>query len=110
MYRIPSRLLGLLIGAILLVPSWTEAQRGQAGRQRPQVTDEELNHTEYMVAMRDGVRLATSVYLPEGEGPWPVLIQRTPYNKRAPSAGSRRYTQNGYAYVDVPRSRTVTST
>ena len=28
------------------------------------------------VAMRDGVRLATDVYLPEGEGPFPTLLTR----------------------------------
>ena len=33
------------------------------------------------VAMRDGVRLATDVYLPEGDGPWPVIFLRFPYNK-----------------------------
>lgn len=36
---------------------------------------------ESMVAMRDGVRLATSVYLPEGPGPWPSILKRTPYGK-----------------------------
>ena len=37
---------------------------------------------EVMVPMRDGVRLATDVYLPtQGTGPWPVIMERTPYNK-----------------------------
>ena len=36
---------------------------------------------EEMVAMRDGVKLATNILLPEGEGPWPVVLQRTPYGK-----------------------------
>lgn len=35
----------------------------------------------YMVEMRDGVHLATDVYLPKGEGPFPVILYRTPYNK-----------------------------
>jgi uncharacterized protein len=35
-----------------------------------------------LVPMRDGVRLATDVYLPEGTGPWPVALARTPYGKR----------------------------
>ncbi|AVX06066.1 cocaine esterase (plasmid) [Maritalea myrionectae] len=35
-----------------------------------------------MVTMRDGVRLATDIYLPDGPGPWPVIIERTPYNRR----------------------------
>lgn len=35
-----------------------------------------------MVAMRDGVRLATDVYLPAGEeGPGPTLLIRLPYDK-----------------------------
>ena len=38
---------------------------------------------EVMVPMRDGVRLATDVYMPEGQGdgPFPVILERTPYNK-----------------------------
>jgi predicted acyl esterase len=38
-------------------------------------------NTLYMVPMRDGVRLATAVYLPEGNGPFPIVLYRTPYNK-----------------------------
>ena len=35
-----------------------------------------------MVPMRDGVRLATDIYLPHwGSGKWPVIMERTPYNK-----------------------------
>jgi uncharacterized protein len=34
-----------------------------------------------MVAMRDGTELATDVYRPEGDGPFPTIVQRTPYNK-----------------------------
>ena len=31
---------------------------------------------EQMVPMRDGVKLATAVYLPEGHGPWAVVLIR----------------------------------
>lgn len=41
---------------------------------------------DIMVPMRDGVRLATDIFLPNGAGPWPVLIERTPYDKRAARA------------------------
>jgi predicted acyl esterase len=34
-----------------------------------------------MVPMRDGTLLATDVYLPAGDGPWPVALARTPYGK-----------------------------
>ena len=37
------------------------------------------------VRMRDGVELATDIYLPAtaaaGAGPWPVILERTPYGK-----------------------------
>ena len=38
---------------------------------------------EVMVSMRDGVQLATDVYMPvgQGPGPFPVVLERTPYNK-----------------------------
>ena len=35
-----------------------------------------------MLPMRDGVHLATDIYLPQqGSGKWPVIMERTPYNK-----------------------------
>ncbi len=54
---------------------------------------------EYMVEMRDGVHLATSVYLPEGEGPWPAVVTRTPYGKDRYGGAAGRYTAAGYAYI-----------
>ncbi|MCS3493055.1 putative CocE/NonD family hydrolase [Arthrobacter sp. JUb119] len=39
---------------------------------------------EYMVALSDGVHLATDVYRnSQHEGPLPVILERTPYGKRA---------------------------
>jgi hypothetical protein len=37
--------------------------------------------TTYMVAMRDGIPLATDVYLSDNPGKWPTLLVRTPYGK-----------------------------
>ncbi|MGN6218775.1 MAG: CocE/NonD family hydrolase [Microbacterium sp.] len=38
--------------------------------------------TQHMVRMRDGVRLATDVYLPDGDdAPGPVVLTRLPYDK-----------------------------
>jgi len=31
--------------------------------------------------MRDGTELSTSIHFPDGEGPWPVKLTRTPYNR-----------------------------
>jgi uncharacterized protein len=33
------------------------------------------------VPMRDGTLLATDVYLPSGNGPWPVVLVRTPFGR-----------------------------
>jgi putative CocE/NonD family hydrolase len=51
------------------------------------------------VPARDGVRLATDVYRPSSGGPFPVLLERTPYDKSAPSRSERT------AAVAAPRSR-----
>lgn len=40
---------------------------------------------DVMITLRDGVRLATDIYLPAGSGPFPVVVERTPYNKRGQS-------------------------
>src|SRR3954451_25156061 len=40
---------------------------------------------DLMAPARDGVMLATDIYRPDGSGPFPVLLERTPYDKSAPS-------------------------
>ncbi len=40
--------------------------------------------TNVAVPMRDGTRLYADIYRPEGPGPCPVLLQRTPYDKSMP--------------------------
>lgn len=54
-----------------------------------------------MVPMRDGVRLSTDIYLPEGNGPWPAVLVRTPYNKSQPGALGMALPvlRQGYAFV-----------
>jgi predicted acyl esterase len=55
--------------------------------------------TTEMVAMRDGVHLATDVYLPQGEGPFPVVLERTPYNRKAKPEQAVQYVRSGYAFA-----------
>ncbi len=53
-----------------------------------------------MVAMPDGTRLATLVYLPDGvEGPFPVVFIRTPYGIGNLISGMWHYPARGYALV-----------
>ena len=40
--------------------------------------------TNVAVPMRDGTVLYADIYRPEGPGPCPVLLQRTPYDKTMP--------------------------
>jgi predicted acyl esterase len=62
-------------------------------------TRQTIKPSTEMVAMRDGVKLATDIYLPEGEGPWPVILMRTPYNKGPLGLPHKQWTNNGYAFV-----------
>ena len=57
-----------------------------------------------MVPMRDGVRLATDLYLPaisgaRASGRFPTLVSRTPYDKAGLRAESEWYAQRGYVVV-----------
>ena len=62
---------------------------------------------DVMIPMRDNIRLATDVYLPSKHGvpiqePLPVILERTPYNKRALDAVERNcryFTRRGYIYA-----------
>ena len=64
--------------------------------------------------MRDAIRLATDIHLPPGDGPFPVVLERTPYGRNVPSrseltaadpvpmsraAHAARFTAQGYAVV-----------
>ncbi len=40
-----------------------------------------MSVTTHMVAMRDAIRLATDVYLPQDGGKFPVILERTPYGR-----------------------------
>lgn len=50
-----------------------------------------------LVPMRDGTKLATDIYLPEGDGPFPAIVIRTPY-PRGDSSDSE-FLKAGYAVV-----------
>lgn len=54
--------------------------------------------------MRDCARLVTSVHFPEGEGPWPVILVRTPYGRgedgMMPIDGAKiQFVPRGYVVV-----------
>ena len=54
------------------------------------------------VPMRDGVKLSADIYSPSGEqGPFPVILGRTPYNNMTEESieSALFYPQHGYAFV-----------
>ena len=59
--------------------------------------------TMIMVPMRDGVGLATDVYLPKGKGPFPTVFVKTPYNFNEIGGSSLAMgieaIERGYAFV-----------
>jgi putative CocE/NonD family hydrolase len=81
---------------VALVPTLAAAQREPAQNVHVE--------TDIMVAMRDGVRLATDIYRPmQGGKPidqrLPVILTRTPYNKTGNAAIGKYYAQHGYVFV-----------
>lgn len=85
------RLVGTILICLLL--SAAASAQEETGERAPD------NRQEVMVPMRDGVHLATNIYLPTGEGPWPVVLTRTPYNKNGADNSASIYNERGYALV-----------
>jgi uncharacterized protein len=87
---------GFLIAAVIVVGAGPVAARE---------TDYEVAvQTNVMVPMRDGVRLATDIYLPAEDGKrvdaeLPVVLERLPYNKDGCRGRGRYYAARGYAFV-----------
>ena len=59
--------------------------------------------TNLPATMRDGVILYADVYRPDGPGPFPVILQRTPYDKESPLSGQMldpmKAAKNGFALI-----------
>ena len=56
-------------------------------------------HNGVAVEMRDGVKLIADVYRPETEGKFPVLLERTPYNRAGGADSAARMAAHGYVVV-----------
>ncbi len=50
-------------------------------------------------AMRDGIELVSDVYRPDAQGEFPVLLQRTPYNRKGGVGTARELASHGYIVV-----------
>lgn len=81
-----------------------------SSRAQPQASPRADEFYEYvvlpnaMVPMRDGVRLATDVYLPARngkpvEGRWPVILYRVPYGTPHPETQGMFFARHGYVFL-----------
>jgi len=63
----------------------------------------DLSKQVAFITVEDSIKLATNIYLPEGSGPFPCVLARTPYNKlSAENNGGetvRQFLKNGWALV-----------
>ncbi len=55
-------------------------------------------NSEFASALGDE-SLANLFDLPDGAGPWPVVLTRTPYNKNGADGNAATYNERGYALV-----------
>src|SRR3989442_4108028 len=101
--RLTQGLLFFVIAAFLAAPGLLAQQAlgpgGESGA-RSEITVSK----DVMVPMRDGVRLATDIYQPVLNGApvarkFPVILQRTPYNKDGIAELAPYFVSRGYVAV-----------
>jgi uncharacterized protein len=88
-------------------PAATPAKPAPRPRYIPELTPEQIaalpKWTEMSMTTRDGVSLSANVFLPQGAGPFPVVLSRTPYLKDALGESSgyvaKKYVDAGFAFV-----------
>jgi uncharacterized protein len=59
----------------------------------------DIPHEDLYIEMRDGVKLAATLFLPEGDGPWPTVLLRTPYDRTAEWIDVPTYLDAGIAVL-----------
>lgn len=64
-------------------------------------TEDTRTYFDVRVPLRDGITLSADVTRPAGEGRYPAIVLRTPYNKNHLPEVGRYYAGRGYAYVEV---------
>src|SRR5438876_335753 len=91
----------MLLGVLVVVSGWVHGLGAKT------VAAAVLPSSTVMVPMRDGTLLATDIFLPAGNGTWPVALARTPYGRTdfRNSGGGHggippiQFTSNGMALV-----------
>jgi uncharacterized protein len=70
---------------------------------RPELYSSIKTEKDIFITMRDGIILAADVHLPDGPGPFPVILTQTPYNKNQRSSENLNeyFVKRGYAHMVV---------
>ena len=101
--------LTVLLGVLLWLSANLGAQQQRFSSASPVVDSTKVSipatydytYEEQMVEGGDGYKLMTCIYKPAGEGPWPVVILRTPYvyGRGDNNANARFYARRGIVYI-----------
>jgi hypothetical protein len=84
------KILCLLAFAVMMLPSISAL-----GQTAPEIVIER----GVVMTTRDGVKLRADIYRPAGEGSFPVLLTRTPYDKNGYAELGRKAAERGYMVV-----------
>ena len=93
-----------VIGGAMILATMMLTRPGRAEEELPGV--EEIHA---MVPMRDGVRLSVWLYIPEGQGPWPVLMEQRYSNVRGSRVRYARLARHGYVVAGINFRGTILS-
>lgn len=90
---------GLIWAAAIILLTWVAPLPAQRAAEYEVAVE-----SDQMVAMRDGVHLATDIYRPSQAGTplddsLPVILTRTPYNKAGNRSLGNYYAARGYVFV-----------
>jgi predicted acyl esterase len=82
------KIMSLLVVSLFLITSLTTLAQGTSSQKIMPAGQPFFTKEIFMVAMRDGIHLATDVYLPDGGSPpHGAIFIRTPYNKNGTGMG-----------------------
>ena len=92
--------LTLVLGS-LLVTGLTLSAFGQATVSQSDFYNEAGVRTvlDVKIPMRDGLQTSADISFPEGDGPFPVILVRTPYDNARLAETGLIYASHGYVYV-----------
>jgi len=85
-YTVPMRLLLTSLLSFIAIPAFCQPYRVAIQNGVP-------------VQMRDGVKLIADIYKPEAEGKFPVLLERTPYNRAGGAGSAALMASHGYVVI-----------